>query len=152
MTVFIGVIRFHVLHGGKGMCLSVLTEDVLEYYIILYKATLALPSRKEFHYFVFELLHQLDRQGIQPLKPNLVAQAVTYIREHFSRPITLESIAEDLECSTGHLSRLFKSKMHTSPIHYLGQIRANRAAELLMQTDALCRRSQSVWDIQMRIH
>ncbi|WP_240664142.1 AraC family transcriptional regulator [Paenibacillus sp. M-152] len=168
------------------MCLSVLTEDVLEYYIILYKATLALPSRKElvqllerenpfqnqyafaphyplplydkvklleqewhkgsglgklhvkalFHHFVFELLHQLDRQGIQPLKPDLVAQAVTYIREHFSRPITLESIAEDLECSTGHLSRLFKSKMHTSPIHYLGQIRANRAAELLMQTDA----------------
>lgn len=29
------------------MCLSVITEDVLEYYIILYKATLALPSRKE---------------------------------------------------------------------------------------------------------
>ncbi|WP_233902259.1 hypothetical protein [Paenibacillus sp. lzh-N1] len=39
--------RFHVLHGGEGMCLSVLTEDVLEYYIILYKATLALPGRKE---------------------------------------------------------------------------------------------------------
>ncbi|WP_420540024.1 helix-turn-helix domain-containing protein [Paenibacillus polymyxa] len=89
-----------------------------------------------FHHFVFELLHQLDRQGIQPLKPDLVAQAVTYIREHFSRSITLESIAEELECSTGHLSRLFKSKMHTSPIHYLGQIRANRAAELLIQTDA----------------
>ncbi|WP_256703227.1 hypothetical protein [Paenibacillus peoriae] len=39
--------RFHVLHGGKGMCLSILAEEVLEYYIILYKATLALPSRKE---------------------------------------------------------------------------------------------------------
>ncbi|WP_249930757.1 hypothetical protein [Paenibacillus polymyxa] len=114
MTVFIGWIVSMSCMGGKGMCLSVLTEDVLEYYIILYKATLALPSRKElvqllerenpfqnqyafaphyplplydkvklleqewhkgsglgklhvkalFHHFVFELLHQLDRQGI----------------------------------------------------------------------------------------
>ncbi|WDM23577.1 hypothetical protein [Paenibacillus polymyxa] len=30
--------RFHVLHGGKGMCLSILAEEVLEYYIILYKS------------------------------------------------------------------------------------------------------------------
>ncbi|PPQ49218.1 AraC family transcriptional regulator [Paenibacillus peoriae] len=178
--------RFHVLHGGKGMCLSILAEEVLEYYIILYKATLALPSRKEiaqllekenpfqnqyafaphyplplydkvklleqesceasalgklhvkalFQQFVYELLQQLYRQGIEPLKPDLVSQAAAYIREHFSRPMTLESIAEELECSTGHLSRLFKNKMHTSPIHYLGQVRADRAAELLMQTDA----------------
>ncbi|WP_342446101.1 AraC family transcriptional regulator [Paenibacillus sp. FSL L8-0638] len=178
--------RFHVLHGGKGMCLSILAEDVLEYYIILYKATLALPDRKEiaqllekenpfqnqyafaphyplslyekvklleqewrgasglgklhvkalFHQFVYELLQQLYWQGIEPLKPDLIAQAVTYIRDHFSQSMTLESIAKELECSTGHLSRLFKSKMHTSPIHYLGQVRAERAAELLMQTDA----------------
>lgn len=178
--------RFHVLHGGKGMCLSILAEEGLEYYIILYKVTLTLPSRKEiaqllekenpfqnqyafapryplplydkvklleqewreaselgklhvkalFQQFVYELLQQLYRQGIEPLKPDLVSQAVAYIREHFSRPMALESIAEELECSTGHLSRLFKNKMHTSPIHYLGQVRADRAAELLMQTDA----------------
>ncbi|WP_348624849.1 hypothetical protein ABFT51_09575 [Paenibacillus peoriae] len=80
-----------------------------------------------FHQFVYELLQQLYRQGIEPLKPDLVSQAVAYMREHFSRPMTLESIAEELECSTGgHLSRLFKSKMHTSPIHYLGQVRADR--------------------------
>ncbi|MGP0578789.1 hypothetical protein ACTP13_17540 [Paenibacillus peoriae] len=153
--------RFHVLHGEKGMCLSILAEEVLEYYIILYKATLALPSRKEiaqllekenpfqnqyafaphyplplydkvklleqewreasglgklhvkalFQQFVYELLQQLYRQGIEPepLKPDLVSQAVAYMREHFSRPMTLESIAEELECSTGHLSRLFRS-------------------------------------------
>ncbi|WP_342417313.1 AraC family transcriptional regulator [Paenibacillus sp. FSL R10-2782] len=178
--------RFHVLHGGKGMCLSVITDDVLEYYIILYKATLALTCRKEiaqllekenpfqnqyafaphyplplydkvklleqewrkasglgklhvkvlFQQFVYELLQQLYRQGIEPLKPDLVVQAVAYIREYSSRSMTLESIAEELQCSTGHLSRLFKNKMHTSPIHYLGQVRIDRAAQLLMETDA----------------
>ncbi|WP_238354092.1 hypothetical protein [Paenibacillus sp. 23TSA30-6] len=115
---------------------------VLEYYIILYKATLALPSRKEiaqllekknpfqnqyafaphyplplydkvklleqewreasglgklhvkalFHQFVYELLQQLYRQGSAPLKPDLVSQAVAYIREYSSRSMTLESI------------------------------------------------------------
>ncbi|WP_256019512.1 AraC family transcriptional regulator [Paenibacillus kribbensis] len=178
--------RFHVLHGGKGMSLSIITEDELEYYMILYKATLALPCRKEivqllekenpfqiqyafaphnslplydnvklleqawreasglgklrvkalFHQFVYELLWQLHRQGVQPIKPDLVAQAVAYIREYSNRSITLESIAEELECSTGHLSRLFKRKMNTSPIHYLGQVRTDRAVELLLHTDA----------------
>ncbi|MGM1046778.1 MAG: AraC family transcriptional regulator [Bacillota bacterium] len=178
--------RFHVLHGGKGMCLNIVSEDELEYYIILYRAILALPCRQEIqqllerenpfqyqyafaphhplslydkvklleqewrqasglgklhvkallHQFVYELLSQLHQQGIQPLKPDLMAQAVVYIREHFKQPITLELIAEELECSTGHLSRLFKKQMHTSPIHYLGQVRVDRAMQLLLQTDA----------------
>ncbi|MFE4710176.1 ABC transporter substrate-binding protein [Paenibacillus sp. NPDC056722] len=178
--------RFHILHGGKGMSLNIAAEDELEYYMILYKAILALPARKEivqllerenpfqdqyafpphnplslhnkvelleqewrqmtglgklhvraiFHQFVYDLLGQMHRQGIRPLKPDPVLQAAEYIREHFSKPLTLESIAEELECSAGHLSRLFKHKMHTSPIHYLGQVRADRAMELLMQTDA----------------
>ncbi len=39
--------RFHLLHGGKGMCLDILPETFLEYYLILYKAALPLPARKE---------------------------------------------------------------------------------------------------------
>ncbi|WP_282942395.1 AraC family transcriptional regulator [Paenibacillus sp. RC67] len=39
--------RFHLLHAGKGLCLDLLAEEQLEYYIILYKATLALPCRQE---------------------------------------------------------------------------------------------------------
>ncbi|GGH15002.1 AraC family transcriptional regulator [Paenibacillus segetis] len=178
--------RFHVLHSGKGTCLNIVTDDDLDYYIILYKATLVLPCSKEvqqrmesenpfhnqyaftphnplplydkvellekewrqasglgklhvkaiFHQLVYELLWQLHGQGIRPLKPDLVAQATSYIREHFSQPVTLEMIAEELACSAGHLSRLFKKNMHTSPIHYLGQVRADRAMQLLIQTDA----------------
>jgi len=178
--------RFHVLHGGKGMCLNMVTEEELEYYLILYRATLALPCRQEiqlllekenpfqyqyafaphnplvlydkvellqqewdkasglgklhvralFHQFVYELLWQLHRQGITPLKPDLAMQAAAYIRGNFSRPITLESIAEQLDCSAGHLSRLFKKQMHTSTIQFLSQVRIDRAADLLLQTDS----------------
>ncbi|MCG7405931.1 AraC family transcriptional regulator [Paenibacillus sp. ACRRX] len=178
--------RFHVLHGGKGMCLNIVTEDELEYYLILYKTILALPSSRDIqqllerenpfqcqyafaphqplslydkvelleqawrhstelgnihvkallYQFVYELLAQLHRQGTQPLKPDLMAQAVAYMHEHYRQPLTLESIAEQLGCSAGHMSRTFKKHMHTSPIHYLGQVRAERTMQLLMQTDA----------------
>nr|WP_028546256.1 AraC family transcriptional regulator [Paenibacillus taiwanensis] len=180
------VSRFHVLHGGKGMCLNIVVEDELEYYIVLYKAILALPTTRDIqqllesenpfqsqyafaphqplslydkvelleqqwrqstglgnihvkallYQFVYELLAQLHSQGIQPLKPDLMAQAAAYMREHYSQPLTLESIAEQLGCSAGHLSRTFKKHMHTSPIHFLGQVRAERTMQLLMQTDA----------------
>ncbi|MEK5356545.1 MULTISPECIES: AraC family transcriptional regulator [Paenibacillus] len=38
--------NFHILHGGKGMNIQFLrTEELLEYYLILYKANLSLASR-----------------------------------------------------------------------------------------------------------
>ncbi|WP_339287324.1 AraC family transcriptional regulator [Paenibacillus sp. FSL E2-0201] len=41
------VSRFSLLHGGKGLYLDITADELLEYYIILYKAVLALPSRQE---------------------------------------------------------------------------------------------------------
>ncbi len=89
-----------------------------------------------FYQFVYELLRQMHVQGIEPFKPDLVEQAVRYMEENYIKPITLESIASELACSIGYLSKLFKEKMHTSPIQYLGEVRVNKAAKLLLQTDA----------------
>lgn len=43
------VSRFHILHGGKGASLDITAAEFFEYYLILYKAMLPLPSRKELH-------------------------------------------------------------------------------------------------------
>ncbi|MBJ6360028.1 ABC transporter substrate-binding protein [Paenibacillus roseus] len=41
---------FHVLHGGKGMSLDVFSfEDEFEYYLIFYKALLAVPGNRYLH-------------------------------------------------------------------------------------------------------
>ncbi|KQO18844.1 AraC family transcriptional regulator [Paenibacillus sp. Leaf72] len=178
--------RFHIFHGGKGMNLAILAEDELEYYMILYKPTLALPSAQDlakriekdnpFHYqyafepsaplalfdkverlyeewrqetglgrlqvkagfyqFVYELLWQWHQQEMAPIRPDLAAMAVRYIHEHYNNPLTLETIAAALECSEGHLSRLFKNKTGSSPMHYLGLIRTQRTTQLLLRTDA----------------
>ncbi|AJS59395.1 AraC family transcriptional regulator [Paenibacillus sp. IHBB 10380] len=39
--------RSHILHGGKGLCLDIVTEEIFEYYMILYTANLPLPCRQE---------------------------------------------------------------------------------------------------------
>lgn len=95
-----------------------------------------LQVKATFYQFVYELLWQLHKQEIEPVKPDRVAQAVRYIHEHYREPLTLDMIAVALECSEGHLSRLFKSRLDVSPMHYLARVRTDRAIQLLARTDA----------------
>ncbi|OMF18076.1 AraC family transcriptional regulator [Paenibacillus amylolyticus] len=177
---------FHIVHGGKQAYLNMETDSGVAYYMILYKAILALPCGMEiqhlmdherpfqdqyalvptrpldmyqcmeelkreweqstklaklhaktlFHQWVYFLLEDLHRQSIQPYKPDTVMQAIDYMNAHLHEPIALDVMAEALECSVGHLSRLFKQKLNISPIQYLGQIRMERAAHLLVHTGA----------------
>jgi len=177
---------FHIVHGGKQAYLNMETDSGVAYYMILYKATLALPCGMEiqhlmdherpfqdqyalvptrpldmyqcmeelkreweqstklaklhaktlFYQWAYSLLADLHGQSIQPYKPDTVTQAIEYMNAHLHEPIALDVMAEALECSVGHLSRLFKQKLHISPIQYLGQIRMERATHLLVHTNA----------------
>lgn len=88
-----------------------------------------------FYQFVYELIRQMHTQEIRPLNPDIVEEAVRYIEENYHKPLTLELLAQELACSVGYLSKLFKEKMQTSPIHYLGEMRVNKAAKILLETD-----------------
>ncbi|MFW5435824.1 AraC family transcriptional regulator [Paenibacillus apiarius] len=92
-----------------------------------------------FYQFVHTILQQLYGQGIEMKEPDLAAQAILYIQEHYSETITLESLAESLNYSVPHLSALFKKRTGYSPIDYLIQIRIDRAASLLVETAATLR-------------
>lgn len=89
-----------------------------------------------FYQFLHELLRQMDTQGIDARKPDLVSQAIRYIDEHYQKSLTLESIADTLNYSPRHLSMRFKEEKGASPIHYLIQVRVGHAIELLLGTDA----------------
>ncbi|MBA2936746.1 ABC transporter substrate-binding protein [Paenibacillus sp. CGMCC 1.16610] len=177
--------RFHVLHVGKGIRLDIEAVEPLEYFMVLYKATLPLPSRFElvnlmerenpfqlryslspkfpiswmqklehmhqiwqapspldklkvktlFYQLLYELVEQLHEQGVDVIPPDLVSQAVYYMEEHYQETVTLEELADTLECTTRQLLRLFKNQMDTSPIEYLIGLRLNKAKELLVYTD-----------------
>jgi len=178
--------RFHVLHGGKGIYLDIAAEHFFEYYMIFYKAILALPARQPlvklmetnnpfhlqfsfapdypiplyhlvermekewllpsmieklhikvlFYQFVYELLSQMGKQGIQGKKVDLVSQAMRYLQENYADRVTLDELADLLDCSVSYLSRKFKQTVGKSPIDYMIALRIDKAKELLMNTDA----------------
>lgn len=74
-------------------------------------------------------------QGMNELSPEQLKQALGYIQEHLSEDISLEAIANDLEMSRYHFSRLFKQSMGVSPYHYVLQQRVERAKQLLKQKE-----------------
>ncbi|WP_162160573.1 AraC family transcriptional regulator [Paenibacillus gorillae] len=86
--------------------------------------------------FVYEVLHQANTKGALIVRNDIVAQAIHYMNAHYAKPITLEQLAESLNCSTRHLTRLFKNSTGSSPIEYIIDIRITKAKELLVSTDA----------------
>lgn len=95
-----------------------------------------LRIRTLLYQFVHELLHQMQLQGINSAKRDLAAQVAAIIHEHYAESITLESLSESLNYSVPHLSSFFKLRTGLSPIDYLIKVRIDKAAALLLETDA----------------
>lgn len=64
-----------------------------------------------------------------------LSQVLEYIHAHLDQNIRLADLAQILDRSPFHFSRLFKQSMGTSPYQYLLNQRIERAKELLKQTD-----------------
>ncbi len=60
-----------------------------------------------------------------------VSAAVRFIRENFSRPVTLGEIAAAASLSPFHLTRLFKRTLGMTPYQYLLEVRVHGANALL---------------------
>lgn len=67
-------------------------------------------------------------------KNYVVDKIVTYFEEHYSEKISLDQIAENLYLSPFYISKIFKSEIGDTPIHYLINIRLEKAKSLL-ETD-----------------
>lgn len=177
--------RNQLVHGGRGAVLHILAEVTFEYFLVLYKAVLLLPSssklqeqleredpfkyqysfqppyplpllkkleqmygdwltldplhslhaRTLFLQFIHELLWQLQLQGLEPVQPDLLAQVLRYMQEHYRETISLDLLAELFDCSVSYLSKLFKSRMNESPMRVLAQIRLEASVNLLLYSD-----------------
>jgi AraC family L-rhamnose operon regulatory protein RhaS len=63
-----------------------------------------------------------------------LANAISYIEDHYQEPLSLEEIAKSSDISVRHLNRIFQSYYQTTPIYYLQRLRLERACMLLRQT------------------
>ena len=65
-----------------------------------------------------------------------VQRAMRLLESDIARPWTLAALAEDLHLAPAYLVRLFKDATGLPPKAYLSQVRAERAAVLLLHSDA----------------
>jgi len=76
--------------------------------------------------------------GGGPLRPPppAVREAIALLRERYDEPWTLERLAQAVHLDRSHLTRSVRACTGMPPIAYLAQVRAERAAALLLATDA----------------
>lgn len=64
---------------------------------------------------------------------NPVSAALTYIREHYAEPVTVNDMAERVNLCPSSFSHLFREVTGSSPYQFLKEIRLDRARELLLE-------------------
>ncbi|MGD0706423.1 MAG: helix-turn-helix transcriptional regulator [Trebonia sp.] len=73
-------------------------------------------------------------QSGAPIHP-AVGRAIRLLESDVARRWTLGELAEELHLAPGYLVRLFKSATGLPPMAYLAQVRAEKAAVLLLHSD-----------------
>ncbi len=66
---------------------------------------------------------------------NLIEHILSYIQSNYLNPLTLSSIAADLDISPFHLSRVFSGNIGLRLDKYINELRVNYANHLLWSTD-----------------
>ncbi|GIP18254.1 AraC family transcriptional regulator [Paenibacillus montaniterrae] len=63
-----------------------------------------------------------------------LANAISFMEDHYLEPISLEDIARHSDISVRHLNRIFRTYYQTTPISYLLHLRLEHACMLLKNT------------------
>lgn len=74
----------------------------------------------------------IEQQRSSETRPIRLARE--YMQQHYSEPITLEKVCDEVGFSVSYFSALFKKETGESFVRYLTRIRMDQARELLSQT------------------
>jgi AraC family L-rhamnose operon transcriptional activator RhaR len=77
---------------------------------------------------------QRDRRGTEPAHP-AVRRVRSALEGDLTRQWTLPDLAGQVGLTTAYLVRVFKSATGQSPLAYLGRLRVETAAEMLLHSD-----------------
>ncbi|MFM1653274.1 AraC family transcriptional regulator [Brevibacillus sp. B_LB10_24] len=94
------------------------------------------------NHLLHEILYQFflknqPKQFTRPALKNdrLIKQAVEFIEEHMSHPISIKSVSSLFGLSQGQFTRRFKEAYGVSPIEYLTLLRIKKAQVLLLNSN-----------------
>ncbi|MCW3795373.1 AraC family transcriptional regulator [Paenibacillus sp. LS1] len=97
-----------------------------------------LQAQSVFLPLVYEVMRQQIKTSAKKEsgRPNIVTEAIHYIHDHYSEPITAEELAKRYHCSASYLSRLFKNQIGLGPIEYLIHMRVHKSKQYLLRSEA----------------
>ncbi|WP_256975790.1 AraC family transcriptional regulator [Paenibacillus sp. MY03] len=82
-----------------------------------------------------QIISDLRSQAVTGHTNTMIESTIDYMVNHYAENMTVEELAAMAGMSSSHYSRLFKKYVSASPIHYLTQLRMDRAKELLILSD-----------------
>lgn len=88
-------------------------------------------GKAAFYQLIYVICEELEKGHVRLFEPDTAAMARGYIRRNFNRQISVQSLADVLGISAGHLRSTFKNQYGCSPQEYLTQIRIQEAKRLL---------------------
>lgn len=101
-------------------------------------------ARQQLLYLLLDRLYKSADSGEQAGQPakmqaadQAVLRSIAYVHQHYSEPITRETMAKAAGLSPWHYSRKFRAMTGKPPLEYLNQYRIFRAQERLLLAGAL---------------
>ena len=148
----------HVYPGDLWQCFVYIMHGVLDVLTekknknrMEEKFYYAYVEARNFQQFIKNIYVALDDYLLdeeKKLKEKLgkpMGEAVRFMKENYSKPISMEDTAVAAGVSTGYLSKLFKRELDIGFNEYLTRIRLERSQELLAET------SMSIKDIALMV-
>ena len=122
---------------GENNLLVLEKDKTNELISVCEKMTIGVESEFEKYFNFFKIIN-LIRNGIAPyrsdaLYPDIVVNAMTYIDDHLSYPISIIEISKKVNVSVNTLERYFMRFLNVSPTAYIKKKRLSNAARLLSE-------------------
>lgn len=89
-----------------------------------------ISARGELMMIMAEIVPQMQYQDT-PVRYDSVKDVLLYCTEHFTEPLTLDTIAEGLHLSKYYISHIFSSRLQISFSDFLNGLRVDHACKLL---------------------
>ena len=123
----------HVIHPDSA---GNHTEQLLEKISALRKSEQIfsrLKAKGLFLTFLGEVLPEFRFETASGIDHDSVQKVLAYCSEHFTDPITLESVANCLHLSKYYICHIFRQRMNLSFTEFLNELRIEHACRLLQQ-------------------
>jgi AraC-like DNA-binding protein len=124
------------INKTRGTVFSVEKSEILHTLIETAITTSYSSSEIERSQFLYRILCELLIPTVSAVRKtdNTVARAIEYIGSHYMENISVSTVADHLNISTSHLSRLFKQWTACPPYEFIVLERITRAKQLLCTT------------------